>query len=111
MPDEVEVKLLVDDLDVLEKKLRDAGFKLKPPRTRELNTLFDFPNQQLQRSGQLLRLRRYGSEWKLTHKSKGTEGATHKTRKETETKVADGDNLRQIFRALGLQPGFVYEKQ
>ena len=109
MPDEVEVKVLVDDLRKLENKLRDAGFALKTPRTHELNTLYDFADQRLQKSGQLLRLRKYGSAWTLTHKTKGSTGI-HKTRKETETKLSDGESLHQIFLALGLSPGFTYEK-
>lgn len=109
MPDEVEVKVVVHDLHALEEKLRQAGFKLKTPRTQEVNTLYDFEDRRLQKAGQLLRIRRYGSEWKLTHKAKGRAGA-YKTREETETKVDDGERLQQIFEAIGLVPGFIYEK-
>jgi len=109
MPDEVEVKVVVHDLPKLEEKLRKAGFRLKTPRAHEVNTLYDFEDRRLQKTSQLLRIRRYGAEWKLTHKSKGGDGA-HKTRQETETKVADGEQLQGIFKAIGLKPGFVYEK-
>jgi len=59
--------------------------------------------------GELLRLRKYGDEWVLTHKAKGKAGR-HKTRVETETKVMDGKKVDAILRALGFQPTFRYEK-
>ena len=54
-------------------------------------------------------MRKYGSEWLLTHKAKGKAGR-HKTRVETETKVADGAKMEAILRALGFAPTFRYEK-
>lgn len=74
-----------------------------------MNTLYDLPEQSLRKRGDLLRLRRYGKSWVLTHKSKGTAGR-HKTRVELETKVADGEQTDAILRALGFQPTFRYEK-
>ena len=59
--------------------------------------------------GELLRLRKYGSAWLLTHKARGKAGR-HKTRVETETLVADGAKLDTILRALGYVPTFRYEK-
>ena len=56
-----------------------------------------------------MRLRRYGKEWLLTHKAKGTAGR-HKMREETETKVSDGKKMDAILRALGFKPSFRYEK-
>jgi adenylate cyclase class 2 len=106
---EVEIKFRVADPEALTEKLRLAGFRLKTPRTHELNTLYDRPGQPLRRSGQLLRLRKYGSEWLLTHKNKGS-SARHKTRVETQTKVADGETMQAILEALGYKPSFRYEK-
>jgi adenylate cyclase class 2 len=74
-----------------------------------MNTLYDLPGQPLRRQGQLLRLRKYGSQWLLTHKAKGTTGL-HKTRLENETKVADGKKMEVILLALGYRPVFRYEK-
>ena len=106
---EVEIKFCVADPQALAEKLRLAGFRLKTPRTHELNTLYDRPGQPLRRSGQLLRLRKYGSEWLLTHKNKGSPGR-HKTRIETQTKVADGEKMEGILQALRYKPSFRYEK-
>src|SRR5204863_6171592 len=83
--------------------------RLKTRRTHELNVLYDFPDGRIRKSGELLRVRKYGKQWTLTHKSKGTTGS-HKTRTEHETQVADGTQLHRILDALGLKPAFRYEK-
>jgi adenylate cyclase, class 2 len=106
---EVEIKFQVDDPHGLTRRLRAAGFRQITPRTHEMNTLYDLPGQPLRRRGELLRLRRYGKEWLLTHKAKGTAGR-HKTREETETRISDGAKMDAILRALGFEPSFRYEK-
>jgi adenylate cyclase class 2 len=106
---EVEIKFRVHDLPALRAKLRKLGFHLKTPRTHEMNTLYDLRGQPLRRKGELLRLRKYGSQWILTHKGKGNTGR-HKTRIETETRVEDGKKMEAIVQALGFQPIFRYEK-
>ena len=106
---EVEIKFLVDDLRALERKLRAAGFRLRTAFTRERNTLYDLPGEDLRRRDELFRLRQYGKKWKLTHKSKGQSGR-HKSRVETETEVADGKKMDAILGAIGFEPHFRYEK-
>jgi len=106
---EIEIKFRVDNVSALNRRLRKSGFRLVTPRTREMNTLYDLPGQVLRKRGELLRLRRYGPEWLLTHKAKGKAGS-HKTRVETETTVADGAKMEAILRALGFAPTFRYEK-
>src|SRR2546425_12959777 len=91
------------------RRLRAAGFRPVTRRTHEMNTLYDLPGQPLRKRGDLLRLRKYGSEWVLTHKAKGKEGR-HKTRVEVETKVGDGTKMQAILLALGYRPTFRYEK-
>jgi adenylate cyclase class 2 len=76
-----------------------------------MNTLFDLPGQPLRKRGDLLRLRKYGDSWVLTHKSKkGTKSGPHKTRIETETRVEDGQKIEAILRALHFKTTFKYEK-
>src|SRR5579864_8484558 len=106
---EVEVKFRVADLVRLARNLRAAGFRLITPRTREMNTLYDLPGEVLRARKELLRLRQYGSEWKLTHKSSGKKGR-HSSRVELETGVTDGKVVDAILRALGYSPSFRYEK-
>lgn len=106
---EVEIKFRVDDARGLARRLRVAGFHRVTPRTFESNTLYDLPGQPLRKRGEVLRLRRYGSEWLLTHKAKGQVGR-HKSRVETETKVADGGKIEKILLSLGFVSSFRYEK-
>src|SRR5271165_3603485 len=108
-PQEVEIKFLVPDLEALAQKLRELGFHEDTPSTHEVNTLYDLPGQKLRRKGELLRLRDYGGQWRLTHKAKVNLGR-HKSRGELETGVADGEKMDAILRALGFAPSFVYEK-
>ena len=108
-PKEIEIKFKVADVLTLTRRLRAAGFKLVTPRTHERNTLYDLPGAPLRKRGELLRLRKYGSKWVLTHKAKGKAGR-HKSRVETETDVTDGKKLDAILLALGFTPSFRYEK-
>jgi adenylate cyclase, class 2 len=109
MSREIEIKFQVRDLRSLSRKLQCSGFTQRTPRTREMNTLYDLPGGVLRARKQLLRLREYGSEWKLTHKSK-SKVARHSSRLELETKVTDGKKMNAILRALGYSPTFRYEK-
>jgi adenylate cyclase, class 2 len=106
---EIEIKFAIDNLPAVERRLRAAGFRRITLRTHEYNTLYDFPGQRLRRRGEMLRLRKYGDQWILTHKAKGKTGR-HKSRVETETMVGDGKQFDSILRLLGLAPSFVYEK-
>ncbi len=109
MSQEMEIKFRVTDVRALTRRLRASGFRLVTRRTLESNTLYDLPGQALRKRGQLLRLRRYGTIWLFTHKSKGKETG-HKTRVETETRIEDGKPFEKILRALGYVPSFRYEK-
>jgi len=109
MPNEVEIKFAVPNPRELTRKLKSLGFRLKTPRTHEVNTLYDFPAQSLRRRGEMLRIRKYGKNWTVTHKAKGKPGR-HKSRVETETAVSDGMQAAAIFKSLGLGPIFRYEK-
>ena len=106
---EIEIKFLIQNLKKLIQALRKSGFRLVTKSTHEMNTLYDLPGSPLRKRGDLLRLRKYGTEWVLTHKAKG-KAARHKIRVETEMKVADGIEMDAILRALGFSPAFRYEK-
>jgi adenylate cyclase, class 2 len=109
MAKEIEVKFQIADLKALTRALKRAGFKQVTPSTHEMNALYDLPGQKLRRQGKLVRLRKYGDQWVLTHKSKNAAGR-HKTRLELETRVEDGEQMDAILRALGYAPTFRYEK-
>jgi adenylate cyclase, class 2 len=109
MPQEIEIKFRVANLRALARQLKAEKFRLETPRTHEMNTLYDLPGQVLRKRKQLLRIRQYGSEWKITHKGGGKIGR-HSSRQELETKVQDGKIMDAILRALGYSPSFRYEK-
>ena len=92
---EIEIKFRVASIPALTRKLRKAGFRIVTPRTREMNTLYDLRGEVLRKRKKLLRLRKYGSEWTLTHKA-GKKTGRHSSRDELETSVdrrkADGTN-------------------
>jgi adenylate cyclase class 2 len=109
MAKEIEIKFRIGDLQALTRALRRYGFRQDTRSTHELNTLYDLPEQQLRARGELLRLRKYGEDWVLTHKSKGKAGR-HKVRIELETRVENGEQMDAILRALDFAPTFRYEK-
>ncbi|HZC22220.1 MAG TPA: class IV adenylate cyclase [Candidatus Binatia bacterium] len=109
MPQEIEIKFRVGDLRALARRLRAAGFQLATRRTHEMNALYDLPGEVLRKRKELLRLRSYGSDWKLTHKS-GGKVKRHSSRQELETSVGEGKQMEAILRALGYSPSFRYEK-
>jgi len=109
MPNEVEIKFALSDLAAMEAALLKLGFRRKTARTHEMNTLFDLPGNTLRQRGELLRLRKYGDEWVLTHKGPGAPGK-HKTRAELETRLESGEQMELILRSLGFSPTFRYEK-
>jgi adenylate cyclase class 2 len=113
MPVETEIKFRVEDVAALTERLRAAGFTLQTPRAFESNVLYDTPDRQMRARTEILRIRNYAGRCTLTHKRLPDEGPgedSHKHRLETETVIADGDALAQVFLSIGLVPAFRYEK-
>lgn len=110
MPAEIEIKFRVEGPRELAAKLLQLGFTQITLRTHEINTLFDLPGKPLRAKGELLRLRKYGDIWTLTHKGKSNSDGPHKVRIETETRLADGEEMEAILCSLQFQPSFRYEK-
>ncbi len=128
---ETEIKFRVADLRELNQRIEAAGFRLQTPRAFESNVLYDTPDRKMRARTEILRIRSYAGRWTLTHKRLPAEGPgedRHKHRMETETDVADGEVLAEIFVAqaqrnknlgevlaeifvaLGLSAAFRYEK-
>ena len=107
---ETEIKVRVAGVEVLADRLLQLGFRQITPRTHEMNTLFDLPGHPLRKRGDVLRLRKYGNRWVLTHKAKGSSSGRHKVRVETETGVEDGNKMEGILHGLQFEPVFRYEK-
>jgi adenylate cyclase, class 2 len=114
MPIETEIKFRVAGLSALAAELSSAGFRLETQRSFESNALYDTPDRQMRARTEILRIRSYAGRWTLTHKrlpGAGQPGEDrHKHRVETETSVAHGDALAELFLSLGLVAAFRYEK-
>ncbi len=103
---ETEVKFRVSDGAQLERRLTEVGFRQVTPRTFEKNILFDTPQRELRSRQEILRIRKYGDKWVLTHKcvpKNDDPAGRHKNRVETETHVEDGDAVSTIFEHLGFK--------
>ena len=112
---EIELKFTVKDTSSFLHHALSVGFTIQTPRTFERNALFDTPDRRLRQEKQLLRIRQYGPQWRVTHKrppSQAEEDSLtgYKFRYETETTVEDGEAMGAIFVELGLRPVFRYEK-
>jgi adenylate cyclase class 2 len=114
---ETEIKFRVEDVPALSLRLQEAGFRLQTPRSFESNVLYDTPDRAMRARTEILRIRSYDGHWKVTHKRPPSAGPgslasedVHKHRVETETEVADGAVLAEVFHSLGLVPAFRYEK-
>lgn len=122
---EVEIKLRVADVPAILSRLRRMGAK---PRGRvlEQNTLYDTPDCDFRSRGRLLRLRIEtpapaggGKRVILTSKAPapvlaGSASRSVKSRfkekAERERRVRNSRHWPSTLRALGLRPGFRYEK-
>lgn len=108
---EVEIKFEIDDLQTLVRRLETLGFSQATVRTHEMNALYDLPGGRLRKRGALLRVRQYGPKWTVTYKDRSTVGrGRHKSRREIETRVEDGQALATILEHVGFEPSFAYEK-
>jgi len=110
---EIELKFRVEDVAAFRSAVDGLGFWLETERTFESNTLYDTPERTLRSRKQILRLRHYGDRCTLTHKrqdAKALSSPRYKTRIETESEIADGEALAEIFAQLGYSPVFRYEK-
>lgn len=105
---EIEVKLRIKDVAVLEKKLLEQGYKLIET-LRETDTYFDGGINGIKKSGQALRVRRTfncvtGKEQSaITFKGEKID-AVSMARLELETVVESGEVAERILCALGFYP-------
>lgn len=136
MARETEIKLKISDLPAFHRALKRIGARLAGPGTskvHEENLIFDTPQGELARRGQLLRIRTETPELPGKLKKKGPrqrviltfkqpiDGAAaampdgmssgpYKVREELELEVTDSQTLTRIFEGLGMNGWFRYEK-
>jgi len=107
---EIEIKLrLPADLSKIRRTLRKLGFQVAEARSHETNALFDSPKDPLGKQGKLIRIRRVGRHSLLTYKGP-SKSVRYKKRHELEVYVSDADVVEEIFKKIGYQPVFRYEK-
>lgn len=110
---EVEIKLKLDDAGEARRRLGLAGAVAETPRHFEDNRLYDDPGLSLKAKHQLLRLRSIGGKHVLTFKRPPDDSAAdsrYKVRIEHETTIGDPEAVDAVFRALGFQPVWRYQK-
>ena len=105
---EVEVKLKIDFVDLIEKKLVEIGFK-KGQALQEIDYYYNGVDRDFRQSGEALRLRL----------SEGLDGATSQvlitykgpkldnvsmSRKEYEVSLSDFETMQSILSSLGYKP-------
>jgi predicted adenylyl cyclase CyaB len=130
MAQEIEIKLRIDDVDAFRRKLERLGAQPVAGNNgsvHEWNVIFDTPQSDLVKRGQLLRIRTEtparvsvrgeGASRRviLTFKrpvEQGKEPAAehYKVREELELEVAEAGMLARIFEGLGMRGWFRYEK-
>jgi adenylate cyclase, class 2 len=107
---EIEIKLsLPPDVSKIRRTLRALGFRIEKSRSHETNVLFDSPKNPLGKQGKLIRVRRVGSDGLLTYKGP-SKSARYKKRHELEVHLSDPAVVEEIFKLIGYQPVFRYEK-
>jgi adenylate cyclase class IV len=117
---EIEVKLPVDDVRELVRRMRQIGAR-NHGRVLEQNTLYDTPASDFRLRGRLLRLRIETSpsgkrRALMTSKTpappehSGAARSRYNERLEREVWVRDPIRADWLLRSLGLRPGFRYEK-
>ena len=110
---EIEVKIKVDDLKKIKRKIIKLGFWTIAPYAFEHNILFDTKDERLRKNKLLLRLRKVDDKYIVTFKHPPGQsfGANiYKIREEKEIEVSDYETVKSIFSGLGFKVFFIYEK-
>jgi adenylate cyclase class 2 len=107
---EIEAKLLVDDLALVESRLAALGATARRERVLERNIRYEDAGGTLTPAGIILRLRQDSQAW-LTYKGPAAQDTPGlQTRFEAEVTVDDFDVMDLILRQLGYRPLMIYEK-
>lgn len=108
---ESELKIPVDTLDEIRRRLGETDAERVSLREHEINILFDGADGQLAAAGQVLRVRRVGSRHILTFKGPATFDGAVKQRREIELEISSSERISELLHALGYVPRMRYEKE
>jgi adenylate cyclase class 2 len=110
---EVEQKYHVDDLDTLERKLRQWGAVEQPPHQHS-DTYFNHPSRDFAQTQEALRIRRVDGCPLVTYKGPKLPGAI-KARRELEWQLdpgdPDGTKMEELLEVLGFRRVAMVRKQ
>ncbi|MEA4811794.1 MAG: class IV adenylate cyclase [Anaerolineaceae bacterium] len=109
MPEEIEAKFYIPNLDSLREALAMMGAELKQKRVKEVNLRFDTAAMELSAQKKVLRLRQ-DERARLTFKAPGTLNQGVLARPEHEVEVSDFEETRLILEGLGYRVYSTYEK-
>ncbi|MDB5165026.1 MAG: uncharacterized protein JWL89_652 [Candidatus Saccharibacteria bacterium] len=99
MQEEIEAKFLDVNHDEIREKLKEAGAILEKPMRTMRRTVFDYPDQRIEKSHSRLRVRDEGDKVTVTFKSAGDKQYQH----ETETTVGSYETMVDLFESIGLK--------
>lgn len=107
---EIEIKIKIEDIPAVAKKILDQGAVLEKERDTEENALYDYSSRLLYQKQQALRLRKMGKKTFLTFKGAPQKSRKFKIRDEYETEIKNEKQIKKILKSLGLGPVFHYKK-
>ncbi len=113
---EIEIKLKVEDAPKLRKKLIESG-GVHTSTARQIDGIFDFPDERLKRRGEVMRLRVFEPVWPdgervaiVTFKGKNKGKGKLKSRTETQMETDDLGGAMETLREMGLGRKMEYLK-
>jgi len=107
---ETEIKVPVDNLLSVRRRLEEAGWRCVARTQRETNLVLDVEGGMLDSEDRLLRLRSYAGTGTLTFKGPTSYSGAVKVREELEVQVSDLEAMAAVFARLGFHPAVRYEK-
>ena len=107
---ESELKIPVEGLQGIRRRLGETDAEQISHPEREVNILFDSADGRLAAAGQVLRIRRVGGRHILTFKGPAAFDGAVKQRREIELEISSSERLSELLHALGYAPGMRYEK-
>jgi len=100
MQTEIEAKFINVNVDLIRKKLKDAGAKLIEPERLMKRHVFDYPDHRLEAIGGWVRVRDEGS--KITMSYKQLNDRTLHGTKEVTLVIDDYEQAKQFLDSIGL---------
>jgi adenylate cyclase, class 2 len=106
---EIEIKLYVPHLELVQVRLERVGAKLTAARVYERNVRYENAEKSLTPNGIVVRLRQ-DSRVRLTYKEGSSVQEDVVSRTEVEVEVSDFNAMQIILGKLGYHPHMIYEK-